>query len=40
LKKPFPKHYFVSSLKDLSNEDLITMFELLAIEIGKPKRRL
>jgi len=40
LKKPLPKHYFVSFLKDLSNEDLIALLELLATKIGKPKRRL
>jgi len=40
LKKPLPKHYFASFLKDLSNENLIALFELLATKIGKPKKRL
>jgi hypothetical protein len=38
LKRPFPKHYFVGFLKDLSN--LVALFELLATKIKKPKRRL
>jgi hypothetical protein len=40
LKKPFPEHYFTNLLKDLSNEDLVTLCELLATKNGKPKRRL
>jgi hypothetical protein len=40
LKSPLPKHYFASFLKDLSNEDLVALFELLITKIGKPKRRL
>jgi len=40
LIKSLPKHYFTSLLKDLSNEDLVTLCELLAIEIAKLKRRL
>jgi hypothetical protein len=40
LKKPFPKHYFTSLLKDLSNKDLVILCGLLATKIGKPKRRL
>jgi hypothetical protein len=39
LKKPLPKHYFASFLKDLSNGDLTAQFELLTT-IGKHKRRL
>jgi hypothetical protein len=39
-KKPLPEHYFISLNKDLSNEDLVALCELLATEIGKPKRRL
>jgi hypothetical protein len=30
LKKPLPKHYFISFLKYLSNEDLVTLCGLLA----------
>jgi hypothetical protein len=30
LKKPLPKQYFISFLKDSSNKDVITLFELLA----------
>jgi len=40
LKKPLPKHYFVSFLKDLSNKNLVTLFELLTTRIEKPKNRL
>jgi len=40
LQKPLPDYYFISLLKDLSNEDLVALCELLAIEIVKPKRRL
>jgi len=40
LKKPLPKHYFASFLKDLLNEDLIALFELLATKIGKFKKKL
>jgi len=40
LKKPLPKHYFANFLKDLSKEDLIALFELLATKIEKPKKRL
>jgi len=40
LKKPFPKHYFTSLFKDLSNKDLVILCELLATKIGKPKKRL
>jgi hypothetical protein len=40
LKKPLPKHYFASFLKDLSNENLVVLLELLATTIGKAKRRL
>jgi hypothetical protein len=40
LKKPLPKHYFTSLLKDLSNKNLVALCELLTIKIGKPKRRL
>jgi hypothetical protein len=40
LKKPFPKHYFINLLKDLSNGDLVALCGFLATEIGKPKRRL
>jgi len=40
LKKPRPKHYFANFLKDLSNENLVAVFELLTTKIGKPKRRL
>ncbi len=39
-KKPLPKHYFASFLKDLSNENLVALFELLTTKIGKPKRIL
>jgi hypothetical protein len=40
LKKPLLKHYFTSFLKDLSNKEFVTLFELLTTKIGKPKRRL
>jgi len=40
LKKPLPKHYFVSFLKDLSNKDLVALFELLATKVVKLKKRL
>ncbi len=40
LKKPLPEHYFTNLLKDLSNEDLVALCGLLAIKIGKPKRKL
>jgi sulfite reductase alpha subunit-like flavoprotein len=40
LKKPFSKHYFTNLLKDLSNEDLVALCELLVTKIRKPKRRL
>jgi hypothetical protein len=38
LKKPLPKHYFPNLLKDLSNEDLVTICGLLATKFGKPKK--
>jgi hypothetical protein len=31
LKKPLLEHYFTSLLKDLSNENLVTLCELLTI---------
>jgi hypothetical protein len=40
IKKPLLKYYFASFLKNLSNENLVALFELLATTIGKPKRRL
>jgi hypothetical protein len=40
LKKPLSKHYFTSIFKDLSNKNLVTLCELLATEIAKPKKRL
>jgi hypothetical protein len=40
LKKPFPKHLFISFCKDLSNEDLVTLCGLLTTKIGKPQKRL
>ncbi len=40
LKKSLPQHYFISLLKDLSNENLVTLCGLLAIEIEKPKKKL
>jgi hypothetical protein len=40
LKKPFPKHYFISLFKDLPNKDLVALCGLLATQIGKPKRKL
>jgi hypothetical protein len=40
LKKSLPQHYFISLFKDLSNEDLVALCRLLAIEIGKPKKTL
>jgi hypothetical protein len=40
LKNPLPKHYFISLLKDLSNEDLVTLCELLTRKIAEPKKRL
>jgi hypothetical protein len=40
LKKPLPEHYFTNILKYLSNGDLVALCGLLAIEIGKPKKRL
>jgi hypothetical protein len=39
LKKPLLEHYFTSFQKDLSNEDLIALCELLAT-IAKPQIRL
>jgi hypothetical protein len=40
LKKPLPKHYFTSFLKDLLNKDLVALCGLLATIIGIPKTRL
>jgi hypothetical protein len=40
LKKPLLEHYFTSILKDLSNEHLVTLCELLVTKIAKLKRRL
>jgi hypothetical protein len=40
LKKPFAKHYFTNFKKDLSLEALVTLCELLAIEIAKSPIRL
>jgi hypothetical protein len=40
LKKPLLEHYLISLLKDLSNKNLANLYELLTIEIGKPKRKL
>jgi hypothetical protein len=40
LKKPLPKYYFTKFLKNISNENLLTLCELLAIEIAKLQRRL
>ncbi len=40
LKKSFPKHYFISFQKDLSNKNLVALCELLTTKIGKPQRKL
>jgi len=40
LKKPFPKHYFINFLKDLSIAALVTLCELLATKIAKSPIRL
>jgi hypothetical protein len=40
LKKSLPKHYFISFQKDLSNKNLVALFELLTTKIGKPQRKL
>jgi len=40
LKKPLPKYYFTSFLKEILNENLVALCELLAIEITKPQRSL
>jgi hypothetical protein len=34
------KHYFISLLKNVSNEDLVALCELLSTKIAKPKKRL
>jgi hypothetical protein len=31
LKKPIPKHFFTSLMKDLSTKDLVTLTNLLSI---------
>jgi len=36
LKTPPLEHYFINMLKDLFIENLVTLCELLGIEIGKP----
>jgi hypothetical protein len=38
LKKSIPKHFFISLLKDLSMEDLVTLRNLLSIEFMEPIR--
>jgi hypothetical protein len=38
LIEPFLEHYFISFLKILSIEDLVTLCELLTIEIAKSLR--
>jgi hypothetical protein len=40
LKRPLPKHYFTSLLKDLSNEDLVAYVNNITTKFGKPKKRL
>jgi hypothetical protein len=40
LKKSLPRHCFINFLKDLSNRNCITLFELLKTKIGKPKKIL
>jgi hypothetical protein len=38
LKKSIPKHLFISLLKDLSMEDLVTLGNLLSIEFMEPNK--
>jgi len=40
LKKPLPKHYFTSFLKDLLKKNLVALCGLLATIIGILKTRL
>jgi hypothetical protein len=37
LKKPLLEQYFISFMKDSSNKDVITLFELLATSIRNKK---
>lgn len=39
-KKPLLEYYFTSFLKNISNENLVALCELLTIEITKPQRKL
>jgi hypothetical protein len=39
LKNPLLEYYFTSFLKDLSNEDLVALRELLATEFAKPEKK-
>jgi hypothetical protein len=40
LKKSLLEHHFISFLKDLSNEDLVTLCELLTTKIANPQKKL
>jgi hypothetical protein len=40
LKKPIPKHFFITLLKDLLMEDLLTFGNLLSTEFMDPNRGL